>query len=409
MTDRLYYHDPFLYQFEGEVVDLVPASEINARHGVVLDRTAFYPTSGGQVHDTGWLEGSGGERTRVAQVEELEDGRVVHYLEAERAPEKGARLRGVIDHERRRDHMQQHSGQHVLSAAFVELFGMPTVSFHMGAETCTIDLDTAALSLAQVLEAERLANQVVQENRPVAIKFVRKEEVPNLGLRKVPAVDKEELRLIDIENFDLTACGGTHVRGTGQIGAILLRKVEKARQGCRVEFVCGQRAVNVARKDYSTLTETAAMFSAHPWDVPQQVRKSIEEMKSVRKSNEQLLDELAEHEARNILAETQSENGRKIVARAFSDRDAAGIKLLAQKLTRAESGVVALLGAKTGPPTLLFAQSAGGAGDLGALLKQIVSARGGRGGGNRDMAQGGVPTADVIDDAIVEAAAKARG
>jgi alanyl-tRNA synthetase len=408
MTDRLYYHDPFLYEFEGEVVDLVPRGEINARHGVVLDRTAFYPTSGGQVHDTGWLEG-GGDRTRVAQVEELEDGRVVHYLEAERAPDKGTKLRGVIDDERRRDHMQQHSGQHVLSAAFVQLFAMPTVSFHMGAETCTIDLDTGTLSAAQVVEAERLTNQIVQENRPVAIRFVRKEDVPNLGLRKVPAVDKEELRLIDIENFDLTACGGTHVRGTGQIGAILLRKIERVRQGHRVEFVCGQRAVSVARRDYATLTETATLFSAHPWDVPQQVRKSIEEMKAVRKSNEQLLEELAEYEARKILAETPAENGRKIVARAFADRDAASIKVLAQKLTRAEPGVVALLGAKSGQPTLVFAQSAGGAADLGSLLKQIVAVRGGRGGGNRDMAQGGVPTADAVDGAIAEAAAKVRG
>jgi len=161
MTDRLYNHDSILHEFDGEVVDVVPASAINARHGVVLDRTAFYPTSGGQVFDTGWLEAGAGSRLRVTQVEEVEDGRIVHYLEAEKAPEKGTRVRGVIDEERRLDHMQQHSGQHVLSAAFVRLFNMPTVSFHMGDEACSIDLDTPMLKPEQVGRAETLANQII--------------------------------------------------------------------------------------------------------------------------------------------------------------------------------------------------------------------------------------------------------
>src|SRR6201993_159948 len=229
MTDRLYYHDSFLHEFEGEITEVVPVAEINGRHGVYLDRTAFFPTSGGQVYDTGWLstgEGSSA-KLRVAEVAETEDGRVVHYIEADKPPERGTRVRGLIDPARRRDHMQQHSGQHVLSAAFVRLFDMPTVSFHMGDDDCSIDLDTPALSAEQVEQAELLANQVVQENRPVEIKFVTQEEAQNLGLRKPPRADKDELRLIDVHDFDLTACGGTHVRGTGQIGCILLRKVEK--------------------------------------------------------------------------------------------------------------------------------------------------------------------------------------
>jgi alanyl-tRNA synthetase len=406
MTERLYYHDPFLYEFEGEVVELVPASAINARHGVVLDRTAFYPTSGGQVYDTGWFADAAGAKTRVAQVEELEDGRVVHYLEAEQGPEKGSRVRGVIDDARRRDHMQQHSGQHVLSAAYIRLFEIPTVSFHMGDETCSIDLDTPRLASEQVVEAERLANQIVQENRPVAIRFVRQEEVASLGLRKVPVVDKAELRLIDIENFDLTACGGTHVRGTGQIGCILLRKVEKVRQGWRVEFVCGQWVVGIARKDYGALTEAAGLFSAHIWDVPQQVRKSIEEMKTARKAGEHLLEELTEFQATKILAETGAEAGKKIVAKVYADRDAAGIKLLAQKLTRLESSVMALLGTTLGQPALVFAQSPGGTVDAGALLKEVLAKFGGRGGGSKDFAQGGLAKAESVEGAIQEAATR---
>jgi alanyl-tRNA synthetase len=227
MTDRLYYRDSFLREFDGEVVDVVPSADINARHGVILDRTAFYPTSGGQVFDTGWLEASAGASFRVVQVEETEDGRIVHYLEAERPPEKGTRIRGRIDEARRRDHMQQHSGQHVLSAAFIRLFNAPTVSFHMGEDACSIDLDMPVIKPEQIEQAEQLANQIVQENRPVAIRFVKQTDAQSLGLRKVPEVEKAELRLIDIKDFDLTACGGTHVEGTGQIGSIFLRKVER--------------------------------------------------------------------------------------------------------------------------------------------------------------------------------------
>jgi alanyl-tRNA synthetase len=304
--------------------------------------------------------------------------------------------------------MQQHSGQHVLSAAFIRLFEMSTVSFHMGDETCSIDLETPTLNSPQVVEAERLANQIVQENRPVAIKFVRQEELAGLELRKVPVVDKAELRLIDIQDFDLTACGGTHVRGTGQIGCILLRKVERVRQGWRVEFVCGQRAVGIARKDYATLTEAAGMFSAHIWDVPSQVRKTIEEMKAARKAGEQLLEELTEFQAVKILTETVARVGSKVVAQVYSDRDAAGIKLLAQKLTRMEANVVALLGTTSGQPALVFAQSPGGIIDVGVLLKETLTKFGGRGGGSKDFAQGGVPKAESVELAVREAAARVQ-
>ena len=246
MTDRLYYTDSFVYEFEADVVEILAPSSAGSPRAVILDRTAFYPTSGGQVFDTGWIaplnavNESG--RARVIEVAEREDGTVLHFLEATAPIAKGSRIRGLIDADRRRDHMQQHSGQHVLSAAFVRLFDMGTVSFHMGNEYCSIDLDTASLTPEQVEAAEHLANEVILEERPVKIRFVTREEASGLGLRKLPPGDKHELRLIDIHNFDLTACGGTHVRGTGQIGCILLRKTERVRQGMRVEFVCGLRA-----------------------------------------------------------------------------------------------------------------------------------------------------------------------
>ena len=186
MTERLYYHDSFLYDFDGEIVEVIPPGGQESRAGVVLDRTAFYPTSGGQVHDTGWMKlGPGDAKLRVTEVAE-KHGEIIHYIEAEKAPAKGSRIHGVIDSSRRRDHMQQHSGQHVLSAAFVRLFSMPTVSFHMGEEYCSIDLDTPSITAEQVIETEKLANEIVWQNRPVETCFVSQEEARSLGLRKLP-------------------------------------------------------------------------------------------------------------------------------------------------------------------------------------------------------------------------------
>jgi alanyl-tRNA synthetase len=268
MTERLYYHDSFLYEFDAQVLDLVSASEFDPRIALILDRTAFYPTSGGQVFDTGWIlpaeARDESNRLRVAEVIERDDGQILHILENSGLGQKGIRVHGLIDVERRRDHMQQHSGQHVLSAAFVRLFNLPTVSFHMGLQSCSIDLETKSLTTAQVEAAEALANDVVMKDRVVCIRFVTKEEAGGLGLRKIPPVERDRLRLIDVHDFDLTACGGTHVSSTGQIGCILLRKTEKTRQGWRVEFVCGKRAVATARRDYSRLPLASSFRRPHP-------------------------------------------------------------------------------------------------------------------------------------------------
>jgi len=309
--------------------------------------------------------------------------------------------------------MQQHSGQHVLSAAFVRLFNMPTVSFHMGDDYCSIDLDikdldTPTLSKEQVEQAERLANEIILENRPVDVRFVTRDEAAKLGLRKVPVTERDELRIIDIRDWDLSACGGTHVAQTGQIGCILLRKTERVRQGWRVEFIAGQRAVATARRDFTTLTEAASLFSSHIYDVPQQVRKSLDEIRSLRKQREQSLEELAAAQAAAMLAATPESSGRKLVVRTFADRDMNYLKLLAQKLTRLAPNVVALLATTSPQPSLVFAQSAGQASDMGALMKDTMSKLGGRGGGSKDMAQGGVPNADGIEAALSNVAATLR-
>jgi alanyl-tRNA synthetase len=299
--------------------------------------------------------------------------------------------------------MQQHSAQHVLSAAFVRLFNMPTVSFHMADDYCSIDLDAPSLNKDQVESAERAANEIMIENRPVDVRYVTRDEAEKLGLRKLPPVERDQLRLIDIRDWDLTACGGTHVSSTGQIGGILLRKTEKARQGYRVEFVAGQRAVSTARRDFSTLTETAALFSAGIYDVPQQARKSLDEIKSLRKQREQSQDELAAAQAATLLAEATETHGRKLIVRTFSDRDLNFLKLLAQKLTR-QSPAIALLATESPQPALVFAQSAGQPYDMGALLKETMAKLGGHGGGSKDIAQGGAPQSTGLAAALAAAA-----
>ncbi len=416
MTDRLYYHNSFLYDFVAALMER--RSLPDGRTALVLDRTAFYPTSGGQVFDTGWIElepiegRDAGTRPKLRVSEVIEEeatGEVLHVVEpigGDHLPEGAARVRGFIDVDRRRDHMQQHSGQHVLSAAFVELFQMPTVSFHMGEESCTIDLDAKSLTTAQAREAELRANQVIWDDRAVAMEYVTAEEARAKGVRKIPPTEREKLRLVEIKDFDLCACGGTHVKSTGQIGAILVRKVEKVKQGFRVEFVCGVRAVRTARKDYETLVEAGSLYSTHLWEVPAQIRKNLDEAKAAAKQQHKLNEEIAELMAARIVAETADVSGEKRIARVLMERDMAFVKLLAQKLTATAANCVALLGAGSGQAALVFAQSPGMRHDMGALMKEAMAKLGARGGGNRDMAQGGAPDAGKLQSTIDEAAAK---
>jgi len=410
MTKRLYYDNSTTLGFDSQIEEFVPASPEQSRPALILRETAFYPTSGGQIHDTGWLRVENGDgrsdRVRVTEVVDTEDGRIVHYLETPpKLPVVGAKVSGSIDADRRREHMQQHTGQHVLSAAFIELYEMPTVSFHMGDDSCSIDLAAPSVSSEQIVGAEKRANQIVFENRPVRVRYVTRAEAEKLGLRKLPPADRDELRLIEIADFDLSACGGTHVAASGQIGSILLRKSEKTRQGTRLEFVCGDRAARIARQDYIALSEAATLFSAKPGDVPEQIRKNANEIRLLRKQKEEALEELAGLMASAELYEQPEKNGRKIIVRAFSDRDVNFAKLFAQKATRAGTPSIALVASTMDPPSLVFAQTppspssavSAETPDMGALLKQVLAAVGGRGGGSRDFARGGVPAGGKVN------------
>jgi alanyl-tRNA synthetase len=410
MTDRLYYNDSFLYDFSAHVLDTreLARSESQSTWAIKLDRTAFYPSSGGQPFDTGRLIATSKSGVQleaaVEDVSEDDDGEIWHRVNKVLPP--GAEVRGQIDVERRRDHMQQHTGQHLLSSAFIELLGAKTVSFHLGDQISSIDLDKGPLSKADVLAVEKRANEVISEDRPITVRYATREQAQQMGVRKLPE-RAGEIRLIDIENFDLNACGGTHARSTGQIGGLLLRRTEKVKQGTRVEFLCGMRAVNAARMDFELLAEAAALYPCAPADLPGNIAKQREEARQIQKREGRLLAELAELKTKQMLRDTPIDAaGPRLFVQLLEDRDAAFIKLLGQKLTRESPGVVALLASSQGPPAIVFARSADVDIDMGTLLRELVTAAGGRGGGSKDFAQGGVPDAlalkSVIDQAVLK-------
>ncbi|HXE74158.1 MAG TPA: DHHA1 domain-containing protein [Candidatus Xenobia bacterium] len=391
MTERLYYRDCFLREFDARVVRVQPADAGRAR--VWLDQTAFYPTSGGQPNDLGTLEG--------VPVEDVfdEGGEVVHLLQ--RAPGT-ERVHGVIDWPRRFDHMQQHTDQHVLSAAFERLFNVPTVSFHLGRDLCTIDLATRSLGRRQAEGAEDLANQVLFEDRPVQIRFPTEAELAQAGLRRPPE-ETGEVRVIEIEDFDRCPCGGTHVARTGQIGLILCRGVEKVKQGVRVEFVCGGRALRAARSDFARLSEAARLLTTGARELPDIIRKQFDERRAAERQRQQLFEQLAAYEARALLAEAETLGDRRLVVRLLPDADSSYLRLLAARLVK-EPGVQVLLANRAQPAALVFAQTPGLPADMNTLLREVLQQHGGKGGGSRDFAQGALPDSAHAEPALSTAA-----
>lgn len=412
MTQRLYYNDSFLLDFTATVLDVqeLRRDGNQSSWAVKLDRTAFYPTSGGQPFDIGTISTQSKSgvalEAAVEDVYEDEQGEVWHRLNKVLPP--GAEVRGIIDAERRRDHLQQHTGQHLLSAAFIQLLNAKTVSFHLGEQISTIDLDIQSISRDDLARVERLSNEVVAEDRPIAIRYATREQAQSMGVSKLPEREGE-IRLIDIQDFDLNACGGTHARTTGQIGGLLLRRTEKVKQGVRVEFVCGLRAVRTARQDFELLGEASGLYPCAPADLPGNIGKQREEFRAVQKREARILEEFAELKAEQLLRKTPSGDlGPRLVVQVFPDRDASFVKLLAQRLTRGSQNVIALLAATSPSPAVAFARSADLSVDMGTLLRELVTTAGGRGGGGKDFAQGGVPDAGKLESLLNEAAARLK-
>ena len=401
MTERLYHNDSFLREFEAVVLSSEPAPAQNSeqRFHVVLDRTAFYPTSGGQPHDTGKLS-----LATVLDVLERDDGAIVHVTDMPFTP---GRTHGAIDWPHRFDHMQQHTGQHLLSAAFIELFNWPTVSFHLGRDVSTIDLPAPAVAPAQLEKVELRANEIISDDRPVAVRLCTADELASLGVRKT--VDRDgPIRVLEIENYDLQPCGGTHVARTGQIGALLLRKCEKVKPNWRVEFVCGARAVRAARADQMLLAESARLLSCGQPELPAMLRRALEERQTGHRARQRLVEHLAGVEALLLLA-TELRPGKpgapRVVQRIFDEADPDYLRLLASKLA-AESNVQVLLASRSGGH-IVFAQSAGLPADMNALLKESLAAAG-KGGGTRDFAQGSVGDLSALSSILSRALDRLR-
>jgi len=403
VTERLYYNDSFLREFDAKVISCerenksTGARDESSRWRVVLDRTAFYPTSGGQPHDLGTLGDA-----NVVEVVDADDGRtVVHYTSA--AVEPG-QVRGKVDWARRIDHMQQHTGQHLLSAAFVELFNFPTVSFHLGREASAIDLEAPSIVPRHLEEAERRTNEIIFEDRVVRIRFGTAEELLEAGIRK--SVDREGvLRAIEVEGFDRQPCGGTHLSRTGQAGMLLLRKLERRREAWRVEFVCGFRALGAARGDFAALSQAASFMSCGLPDVPPGITKMMEERRALLGAAKNLEARLAEHEARGLLAKNEAANSeRAIVVAVIEEASAPYLALLAAKIV-GDAKAVALLASQTGGH-VVFAQTKGGGADMGGLLRDALKEFGGKGGGAKDFAQGSVTTGADLAPLLLHAKQK---
>ena len=356
MTNRLYYSDSVLTTFEARVVE---SGMLNGRPFVVLDESAFYPTSGGQPHDTGSL----GDRRVIDVIDREADDAVMHVLDG--PLDAGMRVSATVDWPRRLDHMQQHTGQHILSASFVRLFEIPTVSFHLGAESSTIDL-TGTPGPDVIARAEAEANRVVWENRPVSMRFVSAEEAARLPLRKEP-VRGGTLRLIEVEDFDLSACGGTHVTRTGTMGIIAVQAWERYKGGTRVSFACGGRVLEQFRAYRDVVASAVRQLSIQPGELPDAVTRLQGETREMRQQARALVEQLATYEADVLARGARDAGGMRVVCRVVDGRDATALKSLAQAIVARPGHVVVLVGGSR-PAVVVAARSA----DVRADAAQVV-------------------------------------
>ena len=454
-TERLYYHDSHLIEFEARVID--QSERVSGWTAVTLDRTAFYPTGGGQPSDTGTIGG-----IRVVECIDDEENGVLHVIQG-RAPAVGSTVKGRVDWPRRLDHIQQHTGQHILSQAFVTLCNAPTRSFRVLEHSCEIDVDLDNPTTEVIERAVGLANNVIWEDRAITIKEVSAAEAAELRLRKEPAREGE-LRLIEIEGFDLTPCGGTHAYRTGEVGIIVVRSWERAKGLTRIEFLAGNRALADYRRANSTARNTAALFSAGRDDAPPLALRMVEENKDLHRRLRVLEEIAARVEAEELLigiasvppalngqrepgiagvlpvlsAQRETGSDRKavkansrglseqrdtpgseasilsdpervepqpirIITKIFDDRDAESLKHLAMALI-AHPNVIALLAAKdVEAARLVFARSSDAPGDMNALMREACTMLDGRGGGRPDFAQGGGKNVARLEEAIAGA------
>lgn len=406
MTQRLYFSDAYLTCFTARVIERF---QWEGHLALVLDRTAFYPTGGGQPHDSGTLDGIG----VVDVVERESDGAVIHVLDrpleadvpsdgapAAEGPGRGE-VEGKVEWERRFDLMQQHTGQHILSTAFVECLGASTVGFYLADEYATIDLDQAPLSPEDLEEVEAEANAIIFENRPVVARFVPDEEVPTLPLRK-PLAHEGPVRIVEIPGFDCSACGGTHVRATGEVGLIKITRSERRGAETRVEFLCGRRALVDYQAKNALVINLAREFTVGHWELADLVHRLAGDLKETRRELQRTRNALLDAEATALWHQGTLVGSFRVVQAHLAGRSPDDLKHLAQRLVASPQTVALLAGGGGQGETayLTFARSAEPDTHMGTLLREACQAIGGRGGGRPDFAQGGGPQNDQVVQAL---------
>ncbi|MFQ5599357.1 MAG: DHHA1 domain-containing protein [Candidatus Krumholzibacteriia bacterium] len=383
---RPYLEDSYRLEFKARVIERRELADGGV--GLVLDRTYFYPTSGGQPHDTGSVNG-----VRVLDVAEDPRGRVVHRLETDPGAEH---VRGVVDAERRRDHMQQHSGQHLLSATCVVLLRRETLSFHLGAERCSIDLPGAVLTLEELDRLERRANEIVWEGRPVRARHLGRDELARL--RKSPPEGVDVVRVVEIEGWDLNACCGTHVRRTSEIGLIKLLGQERVRDQTRLHFVCGRRALEECARGLRRQDELVRLLTCHPDELSAKVERQLSDLKSLRKASESLRRQVAATRAAAWAASAPRAGEVPVVVRRLEDPDPAALRATAEAIVA--RGGLALLGIAAARAQVLFMCPDDLQVDLRSAMRAAGEVLGGRGGGPPHRVQGAGSRCDSLPEAL---------
>jgi alanyl-tRNA synthetase len=379
MTERLYYDDSYTTQFSATIIEHIM---VNTQPGVILDRTYFYPTGGGQPSDTGTLN----QAQVVEAIPREDDGAVIHILNT---PLPDDTVVGRVNWMRRFDHMQHHTGQHILTQAFVQVAQANTVSFHLSPDSVTMDLDVVALSQEQMDSVEHLANQILWENRPVKAYLREPDDHENIRARRLPKqLLTNGLRVIEIEEFDVTACGGTHVARTGEIGIIKVVKTERRGDKTRVEFRCGSRALRDYREKANVGNLLMASLNRRLNEIPEAVRRLRDDLKSAQSSLKALTKQVISFEAAQLLSQPQPHPDLTVIVAAYENRNPSDIKLLAATLVETPN-VIALLGIAGPTAMFYFARHQNAPGDMGKLLNTTLAEFGGRGGGQPEFAQGG--------------------
>ncbi|MFE8699593.1 DHHA1 domain-containing protein [Cytobacillus sp. FJAT-54145] len=383
MKDRLYYFDPYIKTFSAKVVK--QGQDPTGDHFVVLSETAFYPTGGGQPHDIGKIN-----QHDVINVEEV-DGEVRHYT-ANPIPEDTNEITGEINWQRRFDHMQQHAGQHILSAAFVELYGFETVSFHLGKDYLTIDLDVDDIKEEILVQVESLANQIILENRPIETRWISKEEVTQYPLRKKPTVD-ENIRLVIIPEFDYNGCGGTHPNSTGEVQAIKILNWERQRKKIRVSFVCGNRVIHQLHQKNLVLTKLSQLLNAPESEMENALSRVLETKKELEKSLEEAQDNIMSHKVQVLIEQPMMFNEQLIIKDVLNDYSLQQLQKMARMvISRAKSANVFLVSKTMNKIQFVFSRGTASNLNMKQLAAELLQVIDGKGGGSESQAQGGGET-----------------